>query len=236
MPKPIPSSYSRAATAMSASDGSSSPDGWLCTSISPRCANPGRASTLATSPRATTREVTIVPPSSSPQAKQTSRPPAIRTAARMATATFGANLETALGRVAGTTQNKRLSGRRGWRISISASLPTRRPTDLGFQRLLLSRWKQHVIEDQPVPRRCLVQRQVRRRVADRVLRVLGIVAAIVRPGAFPVVAVYVLHPRRPFLECEDRRPRLQHRFVEARRDSIEVADHGALVLHQHGGD
>ena len=64
MPKPMPFAWIRAATSKSALDGSSSPDGWLCTSISPRSAKPGSASTLPTSPRATTRALRMTPPSS----------------------------------------------------------------------------------------------------------------------------------------------------------------------------
>ena len=40
--KPMPSSCTRAAISRSASLGLSTPLGWLCTSISPRCAKPGK--------------------------------------------------------------------------------------------------------------------------------------------------------------------------------------------------
>jgi len=61
----------------------------LCTSISPRVANPGSASTDEMSPRETTRAVSSTPFESSVQTKHTSRPPAMRMAARMAVAAFG---------------------------------------------------------------------------------------------------------------------------------------------------
>src|SRR5687767_2535126 len=93
----------RAATCMSASDGSSTPDGWLWTSISPRSANPGSASTLVTSPRDATRAVTTIFSSSRPHAKQTSLPPASRIAARMAAAALGWRREV-VGRAEGTFQ------------------------------------------------------------------------------------------------------------------------------------
>jgi hypothetical protein len=92
----MPSSWIRAATSRSGFDGSRLPDGWLWISICPRCANPGSASTDVESPRATVLTVLTTPSSSSVAAKQTSRPPANRIAARMATAAVG------LSRVAGS--------------------------------------------------------------------------------------------------------------------------------------
>src|SRR5690606_26694882 len=70
----------------------------------------------------------------------------------------------------------------------------------GLQRFLLRRREEHVVENQPVARAVLVQRQVRRRASDRVLRVLGIMPAVVRPRALAVLPVDVLHPGRAFLE------------------------------------
>src|SRR5262245_59701424 len=77
-----------------------------------------------------------------------------------------------------------------WLVTVSSP-------DLGrgFQRLLFRRREQHVVQDQSVARRVLVQRQVGGRRPDDVLRVLRIVAAIVRPRPLPIVAVDVLHPR-----------------------------------------
>src|SRR4051812_9147003 len=66
--------------------------------------------------------------------------------------------------------------------------------------LLLRRREQHVVEDQAVTGRVLVQRQVRRRRPDHVLRILGIVPAIVGPRALAVVSMDVLHPWRVLLE------------------------------------
>src|SRR5437773_314642 len=62
---------------------------------------------------------------------------------------------------------------------------------------LLRRRKQHVVEDEAIPGRVRVQRQVRRRVPDLVLLVLGIVAAEEGPRPAPRVPVDVLHPRGP---------------------------------------
>src|ERR1051326_7581196 len=67
------------------------------------------------------------------------------------------------------------------------------------------------------------------------LRIFGIVAAIVRPGALPIIAVDVLHPGRPRLLGENHVARLQHRPGEARRHTIEVTDHGSMVLDEHRG-
>src|SRR5690242_10044489 len=72
-------------------------------------------------------------------------------------------------------------------LSPAAPLPRSR-----LQRLLLRRRKQHVVQDQPIPRAALVQRKIRRRVADGVLWILGIVSAEVGPGALSVIAVHVL--------------------------------------------
>ena len=102
IPKPIPSAWIRAATWRSAAEGSRSPEGWLWTSISPGCANPGSASTEETSPRATTRAVASVPSSSTVQTKHTSRPPASRMAARMAAEAAGARRDVG-GDAGGTT-------------------------------------------------------------------------------------------------------------------------------------
>ncbi len=86
IPKPIPPSCMRAATSRSASDGSSVPDGWLWSSISPRSAAPGSARTLRTSPRETTRAVWTTPSSSRVATKHTSFPPASAIAVRIARA------------------------------------------------------------------------------------------------------------------------------------------------------
>src|SRR5579872_981889 len=195
MPNPMPSSWMRAATARSASDGSRRPLGWLCSSISPRSAKPGSASTLSTLPRATTRTASTTPSPSSVAAKHTSRPPASAIAARSAPAARGARrrsemltLGIAWGDCHGAEPSRSIRQR-----PLPASLF---PLPSRFQRLLLRRREQYVVQDEPVARRVGVQRQIRGRVADRVLRVLGIVAAEERPTALAVVAVDVLGPRR----------------------------------------
>src|SRR5579859_6740675 len=55
----------------------------------------------------------------------------------------------------------------------------------GLELFLLRRREQHVVQDQPVARRVRVERQVGRRVADLVLRVLRIVPPEEGPGALP---------------------------------------------------
>src|ERR1043166_1510776 len=76
MPKPMPASCSRAAIERSAGAGSTPPPRWLWSTISPRSAIPGRASTSSTVPRATGRAWVMTPASSTVPTKHTSRPPA----------------------------------------------------------------------------------------------------------------------------------------------------------------
>src|SRR3569623_2015341 len=97
-----------------------------------------------------------------------------------------------------------------------------REDSLRFQRFLLRRRKQLVGQDVPIAWRILDQTQICRRIADRVLRIFGSVAAVVRPGALAVVTVDVLHPRRALFVREDHVARLEHRLVEARRHAEEV--------------
>src|SRR4051812_41756566 len=153
----------------------------------------------------------IVPSSSMPQTKQTSRPPASLMAARIAAAAFGARRDE-VGRVAGTEQNTARSALRGLQPGVlqpPASSLQPPAANLRLQRLLLRGGKEHVVEDQPISRAVGVERRVRWWIADRVLRVFRIVAAIVGPRALSVFAVDVLHPRRPFLEREHDVARLQ---------------------------
>src|SRR4051812_46709564 len=126
----------RAATCMSASEGSRRPDGWLWTSKSPWLANPGRASTLATPPRATTRAVWTTPSASSVQTKHTSRPPASLIAARIAAAACDPR------RVAG---GEATLGGMGRNLAPGSGL---RGESLRLQWLLLRGREQHVIQDQ----------------------------------------------------------------------------------------
>src|ERR1041384_8064858 len=76
------------------------------------------------------------------------------------------------------------------------------PCSLCLERLLLRSRKQHVVQNQPIPRRILVQRQVGRRAADDVLWVFGIVATVIRPRSLSVIAVDVLDPGCSLLEGE----------------------------------
>src|SRR2546428_636052 len=68
------------------------------------------------------------------------------------------------------------------------------------------------------------------------LRILGIMTAVVGPRPLAVVAMDVLHPGRPFLEREHDVGRLERRLGKAGRDAIEVADHAAMILHEHRRD
>src|SRR2546423_9583680 len=104
------------------------------------------------------------------------------------------------------------------------------PTDLRLQGLLLGGGEQHVVQDQPVPRTALVQRQVGRWVADRVLRILGVMAAEVGPSALAVVAVDVLHPGRTLFGREDDVAVLQSRLGKRRGDAVEIVQHRAVIL------
>src|SRR6476646_916226 len=104
---------------------------------------------------------------------------------------------------------------------------------LRLERFLLRGREEDVVEDQPIPRRVLVQRQVRRRVADGVLRILGIVAATVRPGALSVIAMDVLHPWCARLFGKHHVARFEHGAIEARRHAVKVSDDRSMVLHEH---
>ncbi len=74
------------------------------------------------------------------------------------------------------------------------------------------------------------------RIADHVLRVLGVVPAQEGPGPVPVVAVQVLHPGRAGLFGEDGDGRLEARATVARGQPVEVTDHALVILGQHGGN
>src|ERR1017187_3956755 len=208
MPKPMPSPCTRAAISRSGPDNSSTPLGWLCTSISPRCANPGSASTQLTSPRATGRAPTITPPGPTWQAKQTSLPPASAMVVRIA---FAGPLPI------------RFSSRVAAELTLRSCL----------ERLLLRGRKEHVVQDEPVPGRIRVQGEVGRQGSDVVLGILGVVPAEVGPRTLAVVAVQVLHPGRAVLGRQDHVAGFQHGLVEGRRYAVEVGNHLPVVLHEH---
>src|SRR5688572_2824422 len=199
-------------------------------SMSPRSANVGSASTRSTPPRATTRADWMPPSSSTVPTKQTSFPRASRIAARIASAAAGARRVVEAVGTAGM-------------VEYTEELPKSLPFDgawrlnpLRLQRLLLRCRKQHVVQDQPVPGRVRVQRQIGGRATDGVLRILRVVAAVVRPRPLSVVAVNVFDPRRALLDREDRHARLQRRLGEARRHTVEIVDDGAVALHEHRRD
>ena len=104
-----------------------------------------------------------------------------------------------------------------------------------LQFFLLCGRKEHVVEDQPVARRVRVQRQIGRRVADLVLRILRIVPAEEGPGALAVLAVDVLDPRRARLVGQHGDAGLERLAGERRGEPVEVRNHLAVVLHQHRG-
>src|SRR5918998_4784323 len=161
--------------------------------MSPRSANPGSASTRSTPPRATARADCTTFSSSTLPTKQTSRPPARRIAPRMARAAAGASRVTVcLGR----------AGEAAGMAEYTEDDPN--PPRLRLEWFLLRGRKEDVVQDQSVPGRIRVQRQIRRRAPDGVLRVLRVVTAVVRPGALAVVAVNVLDPRGALFEGEDR--------------------------------
>src|SRR3954467_14124228 len=94
--------------------------------------------------------------------------------------------------------------------SLVASLLGMTRTSSGLERLFLRGREEDVVEDQPVAGRVLVQREIGGGVPDRVLRVFGVVTAVVRPGSLPVVAMDVLHPRRARLLGENYVAWLDH--------------------------
>src|SRR3990172_11558111 len=212
MPNPTPASCIRTATSRSAGEGSRRPDGWLWSSICPRTATPGRASTASTVPRATTPARTIAPPASRSATNDTSRPPASRIASATPSPT------SALSRPPTRTPFAlRAAGHRRPRSRLQLAFPGSR--------------EQHVVQDETITWRGGVERQVGRRVADLVLRVLGVVPAEVGPRAPARVAVDVLHPRRPRLLGEDDVGALQHPAHEAGREPVEVGDDLPVALH-----
>src|SRR5687767_1588103 len=95
---------------------------------------------------------------------------------------------------------------------------------LGLLFLFSCGREQYVVENQPVSRRILVQRQVCRRIIDSVLIVLGIMTAIPRECAAADVARYVLHLVGAFALGEDRDPLLDKALVKGGGLSKKAAD------------
>jgi hypothetical protein len=91
MAKPSPCSHSRAATPMSASEGSSRPEGWLWTRSAGPSVSRSRtsASTAEAWPRATTRGSSTAPSSPTLAMKHTSLPRARAISRRMRSAASG---------------------------------------------------------------------------------------------------------------------------------------------------
>ncbi len=96
--------------------------------------------------------------------------------------------------------------------------------------------EEDVVQDEPVARRVAEQRQVRRRVADVVLVVLGVVAAVEGEEALPGGPVEVAHRARHGRLPEDDDARLDRRGAEGRRLPHEPADAGDVVLREHRRD
>ena len=86
---PSPSSWMRAATCRSASDGSSTPEGWLWIMTPPSGASRATASTAERLPRATARGLEITLSRVTSARKETSRPPARATSWRIVRAASG---------------------------------------------------------------------------------------------------------------------------------------------------
>src|SRR3954447_22536461 len=80
-----------------------------------------------------------------------------------------------------------------------------------------------------------VQGEVGRRVADLVLRVLRIMAAEEGPGPLAALAVDVLDPWCAGLVRQHRYAGLEGVPGETGGESVEIGNHLAVILDQHGG-
>ena len=60
---------------------------------------------------------------------------------------------------------------------------------LGLELLLPGRWKEDIVQDEPIPGRVVMQIQIRGWIPDLMLRIFGIVPAEKRPGSLSKVTV-----------------------------------------------
>ena len=100
--------------------------------------------------------------------------------------------------------------------------------------LLLSRRKEHIVEDQAVARGVGMLMQVGRFFIDLVLVVFGIMASVKSPEPLSKNAVQVLYLPNVFVFAHDDGIGLDEVLFETRGLSEEPGNNACVILRQHG--